>query len=257
MTLVTAISLLPHLKRCGYVEALRAEDYDFGAGSVPLATFSDAVHDSRSVCTASIDTTGDPAAAVAGLQALGAPVVFSCRADRLHWWKQTTGEPELLENVPAAHLGNFFKRHRNDFSPSHVFEGKTLRRLPHQKQLTFVDAGLMPFVERESGEAISALVERVIKGMEKSLGRHVRTNADVDAVYKSTFWLLAAKLLREKRVPNFITIKLDDIDDVFRRVGLHYGDTDGLPPGGLSWRNAIKEAARTIDAFPRGGSRFR
>jgi hypothetical protein len=109
----------------------------------------------------------------------------------------------------------------------------------------------MPFIERESGEAISALVERVIKGMEKSLGRHVRTDTDVDAVYKSTFWLLAAKVLREKRVPNFITIKLDDIDDVFRRVGVHYGDTNGLPPGGPLWRDAIREAAETIEKFPR------
>jgi hypothetical protein len=94
-------------------------------------------------------------------------------------------------------------------------------------------------------------VERVIREMEKSLGRHVRTYADVNAVYKSTFWLLAAKLLKEKRVPNFITIDLEDIDDVFRRVGLHYGDTGGLPPGGPSWRDAIAEAARTIDRFPR------
>jgi hypothetical protein len=251
MPTMNALSLVPHLRRCGYVDGLRAENYDFGGGHVTLATFSDTPHDSRSICTAAFDAAGDPAAAVAGLKTLGSPIVFSCYADKLQWWKQTTGNAELLENIASTHVRNFFDQHKDDFSPTHIFEGKTLRRLPHQKQLTFVDAGLMPLIERESGEAISALVERVIKAMEKSLGRHVKTNADVDAVYKSTFWLLAAKLLREKRVPSFITIKLEDIDDVFRRVGLHYGDTEGLPPGGPSWRNAIKEAARTINSFPR------
>jgi type I restriction-modification system DNA methylase subunit len=242
---------VPHLARCRYNDALRAIDYNFGGGTVPLATFSDTPHDSRSICTASFDALTDPAPGVAALRALGAPIVFSCHAGKLQWWKQTTTAPELLANIEAANVKRFFDEHRDDLSPQNVFEGKTLRRLPQRKQLSFVDAGLMPQVERESGEAISALVERVIQGMEKSLGRHVKTDADVNAVYKSTFWLLAAKVLREKRVPNFIMIKLVDIDDVFRRVGLHYGDTNGLPPGGPSWRSAIKEAAQTIESFPR------
>lgn len=251
MATLTAISLVPYLSRCQYDDALRALDYDFGSGTVPVATFSDTPHDSRSICIASLDASSDPLPAVVALKPLGAPVVFSCHSGKLQWWKQTTGMPQLLENVDSYHVKRFFDEHRDDFSPQNIFEGKTLRRLPHRSQLTFVDAGLMPLVERDSGEAISALVERVIKGMETSLARHVKTDADVDAVYKSTFWLLAAKVLREKRVPNFVTIKLDNIDDVFRRVGLHYGDTNGLPPGGPSWRNAITEAAETIEKFPR------
>lgn len=247
----TAVSLVPHLKRCRYDDALRAADYDFGAGTAAIATFSDTPHDSRSICTVSVDLASDPAVAVTALRPSGAPVVFACHAGKLLWWKQTTGAPQLVETIEAAHVKRFFEEHRDDFAPQRIFEGKTFRRLPHRQQLTFVDAGLMPMVERESGEAISALVERVIRGMETSLGRHVRRDADVNAVYKSTFWLLAAKLLREKRVPNFITIRLDDIDDVFRRVGLHYGDTNGLPPGGHAWRQAIAEAAHSIDDFQR------
>ena len=182
--------------------------------------------------------------------ATGSRSFFHVTPTRLQWWKQTISEPELLENVPAAHLASFSS---NTAAISHLRTSLKARRYavcPTINSASFVDAGLMPYVERESGEAISNLVERVIKGMEKSLGRHVRTDAEVDAVYKSTFWLLAAKLLQEKRGPrNFITIKLEDIDDVFRRVGLHYGDTNGLPPGGPSWRNAITQAAQTIDQF--------
>lgn len=248
---LTAASLVPHLRRCRYVDALLATDYDFGRGTVPLAGFADTPHDARSICIAAVDTDSDPSNAVASLKPLGAPVIFACHSGRMQWWKQTTGSPEILESIDAGQVKGFFSEHAADFAPANIFEGKTRRRLPGQTQLTFVDAGLMPLVEHESGAELSSLVERVIRGMEKSLGRHIKTGAEVDAVYKSTFWLLAAKVLREKRVQNFITIKLDDIDDVFRRVGLHYGDTNGLPPGGKSWRAAITEAADTIDGFPR------
>src|SRR2546421_238685 len=81
-------------------------------------------HDSRSICTASLDASGDPSEAVTAVKALGAPVVFSCHAGKLQWWKQTTGDPQLLGNVERAHIGNFFEQHRVDFSPPRIFEGK-------------------------------------------------------------------------------------------------------------------------------------
>jgi len=167
----------------------------------------------------------------------------------MQWWKQTTASPEILANIDAGQVRSFFDKHAQDFSPAMIFEGKTRRRLPGQTQLHFVDVGLMPMVERSAGDDLSRLVERVIHGMEKSLGKHIRTKADIDSVFKSAFWLLAAKMLRDKQVKDFKTIKLGEIDDVFRRVGLHYGDTQGLPPGGRAWRASIEVAAATIDQF--------
>ncbi|OHE82764.1 MAG: hypothetical protein A3G75_07610 [Verrucomicrobia bacterium RIFCSPLOWO2_12_FULL_64_8] len=85
-------------------------------------------------------------------------MVFTCHAGKLQWWKQTPAQPQLLDNIESAHVKGFFDRHSKDFAPEMIFEGKTRRRLPGQTQLTFVDAGLMPFVERESGAALSELV---------------------------------------------------------------------------------------------------
>jgi hypothetical protein len=45
-------------------------------------------------------------------------------------------------------------------------------------------------------------------------------------------------------------MNLSDIDDVFSRVGRHYGDTAGLPPGGKAWRRAIEQAATTVHEYP-------
>jgi hypothetical protein len=42
-------------------------------------------------------------------------------------------------------------------------------------------------------------------------------------LFQSTFWLLAAKILRDKHVPAFRALDLRDIDEVFSRVATHYG----------------------------------
>ncbi|HEX9724359.1 MAG TPA: hypothetical protein VGC53_08765, partial [Vicinamibacteria bacterium] len=127
-----------------------ARDYNFGPGEVPIAAFAHAPHDARSICIGGVDTNGDdPADAVARLRLLGAPVVFTCHSGKLQWWKQTSGTPRLIESVEGVEVRGFFTEHAQDFAPTTIFEGKTRRRLPGETQLTFVDAGLMPLLEKQ------------------------------------------------------------------------------------------------------------
>jgi hypothetical protein len=149
---LTPVSLVPHLERCGYDDALREQDYNFGSGRAPVAAFADTPHDVRSICIAVVDGASDPKAAVFAARPLGAPVVFACHANIVQWWKQTTGTPELRESINSRNVHVFFREHKDDFSPKNIFEGKTIRRLPDQKQLQFVDAGLMPFIERSRAQ---------------------------------------------------------------------------------------------------------
>ncbi len=246
--------LKPHLRRCGYSAAQLEIDYRFDRGTVPLAAFSGEPFDTRSACIVAVGPSRNGDSSIADVRNTGAPVVFACYADRLEWWKQTTTRPERKETVKARHLDGFFTEHKHDFAPKTIYEGKTRRRLPGQTQLHFVDIGVMPMVERTMGDALSRLIGRAIGKMEGTLGRAAKRKADVEKVFKSAFWLLAAKMLRDKQVKNFKTINLTEIDDVFRRVARHYGDTQGLPPGGKPWRAAIGKAADTIEQFGYLGS---
>lgn len=246
---LTPVSLVPHLKRCGYGDALRKQDYDFGSGRAPVAAFADTPHDVRSVCIAVVDGASDPKAAVAATKPLGAPVVFACHANTVQWWKQTTATPEFRKSIDSRQVQGFFRQHRNDFSPATIFAGKTRLRLPGQTQLDFVDAGLMPFVERSDGERLSHCVETAFREIESALGRKLRSQTDTQNAIKATFWLLAAKALHDKEVNGFKTADLTYIDDVFDRVGRHYGVPDDVPPPGKAWRKATARAAARINGL--------
>ena len=246
---LTAASLVPHLKRCRYRDALLARDYDFGRGRVPVAAFADTPHDARSICIAVIDAPSNVEEAVAEIMPLGAPVVFVCQGHTVQWWKQTMGRPLPIESVATNQVSEFFRQHKKDFSPARIFEGKTRRRLPGQMQLSFVDAGLMPFVERTEGQRLSHLVERAFRDIEDELRRKLQSERDASNAIKATFWLLAAKALHDKGVDGFINVDLTNVDNVFGRVSRHYGVRDGVPPSGRAWHDATTKAAERISGY--------
>jgi len=227
-----------------------ALDYDFGSGRAPVAAFADTLHDARSACIAIVDVPADPAEAVKAMKPLGAPVIFACHGDTVQWWKQTTGEPIPQEPpVEKRYIREFFRQHKQDFNPTTIFEGKTRRRLPGQTQLSFVDAGLMPFIERTAGERLSSLVEMAFRDIEEALRHKLQSENDAQNAIRATFWLLAAKALHDKDVKNFKTLNLRDIHAVFARVGKHYGVPDGVPPDGKAWQDATTAAAERISGF--------
>ncbi|MCH8315176.1 MAG: hypothetical protein IIA64_04305 [Planctomycetes bacterium] len=198
-----------------------------------------------------IETGQSPEADVVAIRPLGTPVVLACHNGSLQWWKQTTGIPVLQEKIDSAQLQRFFAEHQDDLGPKTVFEGKTFRRLPHQTQLSFVDAGLLPFVEREQGAQLSGLVVRALRDIEETLARKIERDSDIDNAIKATFWLLAAKALRDKGVNGFKTADLADVDDVFMLFRSEIGQAfDGKDFKSLVSERRTEMAARATIVPP-------
>jgi len=246
---LTAASIIPHLNKCGYDGARLEPDYDFGNGRVPVAAFADTPHDTRSACIAVVDAPEESEPVVTAARPLGAPVVFAVHDGKLQCWKQTTGEPSLIDTVEGSHVPQFFRRHKDDLHPKSIFRGKTISRLPGQTQLRFVDAGLLPFVDRADGDRLSRLVEAAFGDIQRVLGHEFRNELDAQNAIRATFWLLGAKVLHDKEVDGFKSLNLTDIDEVFARVGRHYGAPEGLPPRGRAWRAGTTKAAERIGGF--------
>lgn len=230
------------------------ENYGFLAAdnrseTLPLVAFADFPTDARSACVAAFPGNGDNTAAVRRARQIGSPYVLALRPGAVEWWLQKREGPELHETIPNSYLARFFEERRSDFDPDRVFRAKTRGLFQPDQQLTFVDAGLMPMVEDEIGQRLSELVGRVVTKMLSYLAQSEPSPNTASRVFRTAFWLLAGKMLRDKRVPSFKTLDIKDVDDVFRRVGRHYGMPGGLPPSGARWDKALESAVEEFAAF--------
>ena len=192
---------------------------------------------------------GSPEDAAGACRGLGAPVVFVLYRGGLQWWKQTPERPEHLETIPVRSLSRFFREHRQDLAPHAVYRAKTWGHFDSQYQLTFVDLGLMPLVEGQIGQYVSNLVEKVVRKLKSQLWPRQVTDAHGQWLLKSAFWLVAAKILADKRVPAFSCLDLSHVDDVFAHLGDHYGTKKRLRIEGAAQRAALREVARDVSRF--------
>lgn len=237
------------LLACGYRPDLLRADFQFGSGQVaPIVGFAQAPTDSRSACVVVTLAGADPHIAAEGCRALGAPVVFVCAGDVLQWWKQGSKSPEFLESIPGPDINGFFHRRKDEFSPETVYRAKTWGRFKTEYQLSFVDLGLMPLVEEEVGRSLANLIERNVSDLQTSLGRTSISAAAGQWLLQSIFWLVSGKILHDKQVGPFRDLELTDVEEVFARLGAHYG----VAP--LAIRNrreldGLNAAAQTINRY--------
>lgn len=192
---------------------------------------------------------------VTAYRQLGAPIVVALRRESLELWKQRESDAELVDEVAAEKAEAYFRSHASTLGPDAVFRAKTWGRLDRQFQLSFVDAGLMPLVEREIGKRLTDLIGRVYQKLHRSIWPK-KTDVSPEEghwLIKASFWLLAAKILRDKRVRNFITLDFSQVDDVFARVARHYDSSHAGLPGleirSQKQRRALEAAAQDIADF--------
>ena len=182
---------------------------------VPYAAFAQYPTDARSACIAVVAESSEPRKAVEACRPLGAPIVFTCHQNTLQWWKQGTESAEWLESVPADNVENFFRANQDQFSPEAIYRAKTLGRIRTEYQLSFVDLGVMPLIEEEVGQELTKLISRNVASLKKRLGWDNLTGEQGQWVLQTVFWLVSAKVLRDKQVPGFESIVLSSIEDVF------------------------------------------
>ena len=237
------------LRSCGYRSDLLRSDFRYGDNaSAPLVGFAQVPMDSRSACVAVLTAIHGPRAAVEACRPLGAPIVLMCFDNHLQWWKQGVTSAEWIESIPSDRIDNFFQRHQKDFSPEAVYRAKTLGRVRSEYQLSFVDLGLMPLVEKEVGEALGNLIERNVSGLKSRLRWSHVTDEQGHWLLKAVFWLVSAKILKDKRVPSFDDIAITNVEEVFSRLAKHYGTTS-FQAGSAQKLAALQESARIIGQF--------
>lgn len=196
-----------------------------------------------------VDVSEDSESTIAGFRALGAPIVLACYRDTLQWWRQSADRPQLVESLSSGKIDSFFKQHRAEFAPDAVYRAKTWGRFDREYQLTFVDVGLMPLVERETGEALGRLIERKVSSLATAMKwRNVSTEQG-KWLLQSVFWLVGAKILADKRVATFAGLDLTNVEAAFTQVADHYGTESTVRIANRRQREALHACAEDIARF--------
>ncbi|MEY2494892.1 MAG: hypothetical protein QOJ45_1384 [Verrucomicrobiota bacterium] len=245
-----AAELREQLLRVGFsAETIRQDEILIDGLKIPLVAFSHRPFDTRTSCAAAISADGDAPQRVAALRTIGAPLVYV--HDKGYWdmWYQGAEAPELFWPRHRGSLAKFIREHRSQIDPRSIFRAKTIWRAQKPEQMTFVDVGFLNLVESEAGEELCRLVERMLHSTREGLhwSGHI-SEADAQWLVKANFWLLAARILHDKKVSNFKSLDLGDVDDVFRRVTRHYGvPIDEETP--LKRRRALTGAVHDLQQF--------
>ena len=250
-TALSSRKLKPLLHQCGYAGPLLQEQVPVEGGrTVPLVGFAHSPFDARSACIAVIEGNGDSRAAVTYYRHLGAPIVFVVRPDYLEWWKQGRHQPEQIQSVPAARVQGFFDKHAPEMEPEKVYRAKAWASVDHGYQLSFVDFGLIPVIEEEVGKDLTRLIERTVGLLAKRLAPAGKPSAQEGQwILRSAFWMVAAKILKDKQVPGFFTLDLMDVNRVFRQVADHYGERGSVILYSGPKEQALRDAAQNIKQF--------
>lgn len=235
-------------RHCGYETELFQDDYAFGRGQkVDLAAFSHRPFDARSVCVAAfLSRAADTRAEVMASRVLGAPVVFVQHQDRVDVWRPgPQGVTQIKSELTHQSLSDFVQQHQSELSPRALYDAKTRGRLPDtERQLElFVDPGLLRYAEGELGRRLTETVVQAVNALTDVFPASI-TVAQQDWVFKATFRLLAAKILKDKRVPRFLSLKLSQVEDALKRVEKHYGSRDPVSIRGRAKLQAIEAAAK-------------
>ena len=243
-------SIKSQLIGCGYRPDLLRSNYKFSDEQTvkPMVGFSQLPFDARSSCVAVLQSQGDPRVEVEQCRPTGAPLVFVCAGDTLQWWRQGADSPSWVDSVREDDLDDFFKKKRDDFSPDAIYRAKTWGRFRSEFQLSFVDIGLMPLVEEEVGNALEQLIERNVTTTKSRLGWKAISSEQGHWLLKSVFWLVSARILRDKGVPTFADLDLLDVQNTFATLAGHYG-TPAISVGSKLKQAALSAVAEDVARF--------
>jgi hypothetical protein len=238
------------LRLCGYRADLIRDDFPLPGDRKGIISFAHRPFDARSACIAVLPSTSSPALDILACRETGAALFFIAGDKSWDAWMQTATDPRRLRTLPANLVENHFQHHRDEFAPRVIFRAKTWQRAGVGKQLDFVDTGLLPMLEHEAGRRLLDVFERMVAVTMNSLGWDGVPDAPDEAHWltKANFWLLAAKLLHDKRVAGFINLDLEDVRTVFQRVGDHYDRNNPNLPRINGRLRALQEAARIAAA---------
>jgi hypothetical protein len=247
--------ILAGFKSCGYTHNLLKESYQYFDGvndrTADMVGFYQSIYNSSTACIAAIDKTklneNKLETELLSYQLLGCPVLLVYDNNGLQFWKNSGIQVALHEQIESKKLNVFFSKYKDEFSPENIYRAKTISRVKKRYQLSFSDiGGLMGIIEEKEGKYLSELTERIIRSL-KSNCNGVKEDSKFDKwLFQAAFWLIGAKILKDKNVAGFKTLKISSVEDVVNKVQGHYNAAQKLDISNSVQRKALEKVAIEI-----------
>jgi hypothetical protein len=223
MNVLRAIEV--ELRQLGYASEAIIRDYTFAdvlsatgeSRRVELAAFTQVPESYRSAAFGVV--VDEDEGSLLGRRALGAPILFSIgRQDVGVWRVGAQGAPRLLERVGLDAIPELFRRNAERWRPQAIHRAKSLGQAQTGYQLDFVDLGLLPAIEHEVEEKLDRLLRQVVEELMVGLESEIE-----EAVFRTTFRLLAAKILLDREHPAAVMWREAPVAKVLDGIERYYG----------------------------------
>jgi type I restriction-modification system DNA methylase subunit len=213
------------LRQLGYASEAIIRDYTFAdvlsaAGEprrVELAAFTQVPESYRSAAFGVVVEEDEDS--LIERRALGAPILFSIGQQDVGVWRVgAEGAPRLLERVSLDALPELFARNAERWRPQSVHRAKSLSQAQTAYQLDFVDLGLLPAIEHEVEDKLDRLLRQVVEELMAGVDSETE-----EAVFRTTFRLLAAKILLDREHPAADGWQEAPVTKVLEGIESYYG----------------------------------
>ena len=220
------------LEAAGYVRGLLIENYsytdfleiDSPTRILPVAAFGRTPPSFDTACVSVVlAAENEGSGVINSCRAFGAPVAFEVDDTVVRQWRVSRNDPTLWKVIPADEVKEEFARNAADWSPDSILRAKNISPTLKPRQLDFIDMGLLPALEEHVRQKLDGLLKDVLTTATNTHKRETGRKPNVQELFRLVFRLLAAKVLCDRQVNRFRSIKnFDDVDDVLTRVGKHY-----------------------------------
>jgi type I restriction-modification system DNA methylase subunit len=229
------LAIEAELRQLGYASEAIIRDYTFAdvlsatgeSRRVELAAFTQVPASYRSAAFGVV--VEEDERALIERRALGAPILFSIGQQDVGIWRVgAQGVPRLLQRVGLDAIPELFRQNAERWRPQALHRAKSLGQAQAAYQLDFVDLGLLPAIEHEVEDKLDRLLRRVVEELMSGLDGETE-----EAVFRTTFRLLAAKILLDRGHPAAVTWREALVIEVLDGIERYYG-LGRLPPETLS-----------------------
>jgi hypothetical protein len=193
----------------------------------------------RNACVAAVETdSADVVKRV--LSETGAAFALVPDGDEVAVWKGgATDVARKFDALPMRAFTDLTEQVRTLLDPRSIHRAKTLGRFDETYQQTFVDAGLLPRIEKAQGEELRRLLERIVGELRRP--SDTLTKEQGHQVLTIAFWILAARMLRDHGVADFVTLKPEG-GKVLDAVSRHYGGIVPILARNKKWQPRVDKA---------------